>query len=201
MKKKLLLLIAFALLIGGGQGIYTAMQNQKPTEYNLNELKGFNMPKEKWLTLKDCNFNLTESVFFQNALGNGLAEEIYTPLHSNNDSTVVFIAQKTQGLLDVFNLINTQTDIAKRNHFIDKYKSQIFQENLTYTGLVRYGIELDQKQWRQLAGSSPKLVKNFIILDYNTAPSSGFSYVMFGLGLLLASLGIKSFMNKKEERK
>lgn len=201
MKKLLTLIIALALLIGGGQGIYTAMQYTQPTEYSLNELSGSNMPKEKWLTLKNSSFNLTESVFFQNAFGNGLAEEIYTPLYSNNDSIVVFVAQKTQGLLDVFNLINTQTEVAKRNHFIGKYKSQIFQKGLTYTGLVRYGIDLDPKQWRQLVTSSPKVVKNFIIIDYNTAPSSGFSYFMFGLGLLLAFIGIKGFMNKKRERK
>lgn len=199
MKRLLLPFIALVLLIGGGQGIYTAKKNSKPSEYGLNELSSLNIPKEKWLTLKDCNFNLTESVFFQNAFDNGLAKEIYTPLKSNNDSIVAFVAQKTQGLLDVFNLINTQTDIAKRSHFIEKYKSQIFQEGLTYTGLVRYGIDLDQKQWRQLAGSSPKLIKNFIILDYNTAPSSGFSYFMFGLGLLLAFIGIRNFMSKNRE--
>lgn len=196
MKKLFLPIVALALLIGGGQGIYTAMQNSEPTVYDLNSITGANMPSEKWLTLKNCDFNLTNSVFFEGITGNGLAEEIFTPVTSDQDSIVVFIAQKTKGLLDVFNLVNTQTEVEKRNHYINKYKSQIFQKDLTFTGVVRYGIELDQKKRRQLARISPKLVNNFIILDYNTAPSSGFSYFMFGLGVILAIVNIKSFMKK-----
>lgn len=199
MKKLFFPIITLALLIGGGQGVYTAMQNKQPTTYSINAINSNNMPKEKWLTLTNCNFNLTESVYFESALGNGLAKEIYTPLHSENDSIVVFVAQKTQGLLDVFNLINTQTDIDKRNHYITKYKDQIFQENLTYSGVVRYGIDLDNKQWRQLSQTSNLVAKNFLILDYNTKPSSGMSYFMLGVGVIFAFISIKRLFGKNTE--
>jgi hypothetical protein len=194
----MLLLIAIACLWGGGQGIYTAYENQVPTVYDINDLTGDNMPKEKWLTLNNCHINLTESVYFESAFGNGLATELYTPLNTNNDSISVFLVQKTKGAVDVFNLINTQTDPTKTNHFVEKYQHLIFKENMVYTGLVRYGIDLDSKEWRQLANTSPKLVNDFIILDYNTAPNNKFSYTMFIIGLVVLIVAAKKMTAKKQ---
>lgn len=194
--KYFLILVTIACIWGGGQGVYTYIKNQEPTEYNLPTIGNQNIPKEQWLVLTNCNFNLMESVYFESSLGDGLADELYTPLHNQNDSIVAFIYQQTQGVLDLYNLVSTQTEEDKFMHFVEKYKEQISQEGITYSGLVRYGIDLDNDEWRQLSGVSSLVVDNFIILDYNTEPSAGFSFFMIGFGLLFLYLSIKSFIKK-----
>ncbi len=166
--KYILLIVALVCIWGGGQGVYTASQNETPSVYDVNSLSDGKIPEKEWLQLENCKVNLTEAVFFENAFSNGLAEELFIPLNTQNDSIAVFVSEKSQNVLDVFNLINTQTDPAKTDHFIEKYKHLIFKDSITYTGLVRYGIDLDNKQWRHLAGTSPKLLKRFITIDKNT---------------------------------
>lgn len=199
MKKVIILLIAIAAIWGGVQGIYTAKQNPTPTAYELNGLSGQNMPAEKWLKLKNCNFNLLESVYFESAFGDGLANELYVPLKSKNDSIVALLYTKTTDWVNLYNLITSQTDPAKATEFYKKYKHIAIQDSINFKGLVRYGIDLDQKEWRQLAGSYPKLVKNFIIIDQNTKPSATFSYFMLVVGVfLLFCRGIKWFIKKEK---
>ena len=198
MKKGILLLVAIAAIWGGAQGIYTAKQNPTPTAYELNNLSGKNMPVEKWLQLKNCNFNLLESVYFESVFGDGLANELYVPLKSTNDSIVALLYTKTKDWVNLFNLVTSQTDPEKAAHFYKKYKQIAVQDSVDFKGLVRFGIDLDLKEWRQLAGSYPKLVKNFIIIDQNTKPSASFSYFMLGIGALLLFWGGKRFLKKNE---
>ncbi len=192
------LLLAIVCLWGGGQGVYTALKNTEPTIYDVNTLSDSKMPEEKWLTLNNCYYNLMESVYFESAFGNGLAEELYVPLNTKNDSIAVFVSIKDKNVLDVFNLVNSQTDAAKAEHFYNKYKHLIIKDSLSFSGVVRYGIDLDNKQWRELASVSPKLVKEFIILDANTAPNSKFSYVMLGLGVIFLFFAVRSFFRNKK---
>ncbi|WOI23960.1 hypothetical protein [Nonlabens ulvanivorans] len=193
----ILLLIALVCIWGGGQGVYTASQNKTPSIIDVNSLTDGELPEKEWLQLENCKVNLTEAVYFESVFGNGLAEELFIPLNTENDSIAVFVSEKSQNVLDVFNLINTQTDPVKTDHFIEKYKHLIFKDSITYTGLVRYGIDLDNKQWRHLASTSPKLVKKFIIIDKNTVPSNKSSYFILSLGVLLLIFSIRSFLKRK----
>ncbi len=197
--KYIVLLIAIACIWGGGQGVYTAKENKYPTVYDINTLSGKNMPTKKWLQLENCDINLTEAIYFKSALlGSNLAKELYIPLNTQNDSITVFLAQKAKNVLEVFNLINTQTDSEKTKYFLNKYQHLIIKEKQTYTGVVRHGIDIDNKEWRQLASTSPKLVKNFIILDNNTTPNSGFSYTILVIGIVILLFFIRSLFNRKD---
>ncbi|PPK93312.1 hypothetical protein LY01_02597 [Nonlabens xylanidelens] len=197
--KYILLIIALICIWGGSQGVYTSINNSSPTVYDVNSFVNGIIPKEEWLQLENCNINLMESIYFESAFGNGLAEELFIPLNTQNDSITVFISEKSQNVLDVFNLINTQTDPEKAQNYFEKYEHLIFKDSITYSGIVKYGIDLDNKQWRQLSSTSPKIISKFLILDNNTTPDSIFSYFILGLGVLLLLLSIKSFLKKETE--
>ncbi len=74
--KFFLMFVALAALWGGGQGIYTSMKNPSPTVYDLNDLS-FELPKEEWLTLQNCDLSILDAAHFESAFGDGLAKEIY----------------------------------------------------------------------------------------------------------------------------
>lgn len=187
-----LLIISLVIIFGGSQGIYTSIKNPNPTVYDLNELTSSSIPSEEWITLKNCDINLLEAAYFENAFSNGLAKEIYIPLHSSESDTVIaLLATKNKNILDVYNLIQSQTDEQKALEFISKYTDQVYQNDREITGLVRFGIELDNKEHRKLHQISENIVNDFIIIDYNTKPKTTFYYFILGIGVLLLLLSIK----------
>ena len=198
--KYILLLLAAITIFGGSQGIYTSIKNPNPTVYDLDKLDPNSIPEEKWVTLKNCDFNLTEAAYFQTTFGNGLAEEIYIPLRSSEHQDVlVLLATKNKNTLDVYNLITSQTDQEKAIEYTKKYIEQVIQENREITGLVRFGIDLDPKEQRQLMKTSEDLVNNFFILDYNKKPSTKLSYFFLGLGLILLLISTKQFLQQSKK--
>jgi len=190
--KYVLLAISLIIIFGASQGIYTYIQNPEPTVYNLDNISAKEIPQEKWITLTNCDFSLLDAAFFETTFGNGLADKIYIPLRSsNNDTIIALLATKNQNILDVYNLVQSQRDEQKAIVYIEEYKDQIFQEDRELTGLVRFGIDLDNKEHRKLHAINDNIVGNFIIIDYNTKPKSTLYYFLLGLGILILIFAIK----------
>ncbi len=189
--KYFLLIISLIAILGGSQGIYTSVKNPNPTIYNLDSLSTSDTPDKEWITLKNCDINLLNAAYFENTFGNGLAKEIYIPLRSsNNDSVIALLATKNKNTLDVYNLINSQTDEQKAIEFTEKYKDQVFQENIELSGTVRFGIELDNREHRRLKKISEYIVNDYIIIDYNKKPQKGLYYFIIIIGIVLLLISI-----------
>ncbi len=118
------------------------------------------------------------------------------PLYSENETVIALLATKNKDLVNLYNIITTQEDEEKVLEFLEKYEHIAFQEDIKLTGLVRFGIELDSDEQRDLRQISDNLAEDFIIIDHNTEPSTSFSFVMIGFGLLLLWIAVRKFRKK-----
>ena len=198
--KKILLLIGLALVWGGGQGIYTSFKNTEPTTYNINEITGDNLPEKEWVKLKNCNIDITQGVYFTSAFSNNIADEIYVPLTNPEiDSIIGFVAIKDEFTVKLFNVLNRTSSEEKLQEIFYKNEDDIIKLNQEVSGLLRFGIDLDQKENQQLYDSSKNVVANFILIDQGESPDTGLSYFLFILGLVLTVVSlIKIFKRGKQ---
>ncbi|MDH5397911.1 MAG: hypothetical protein OEX02_07185 [Cyclobacteriaceae bacterium] len=193
------LLISVALLWGGGQTMYTYLNNKEAVEVSIDSLYE-EMPDAKWLEIRGCSFSLLDGVYFESVVGDGQAEEIYVPVYSQNQPeeapVKVVVIIKNKNLLDVYNLFGRLKE-EKIMEYLEKYQDQVYQSDVTFRGVVQFGIEMSGKERRQLATNISGIGDDFIVLKANTKPGGvGFSLFMMGLGVLVAVFSIRSFVKK-----
>ena len=175
-----LLILPVVLLWAGGQALYTTLSNRHPTSMSLADYSK-SRPKAEWLELSDCCLAIDGGMHFEKP---GSIEEVYIPLlppgHLPGDKIVVLLATKDRALI---NLYHSTADLKTEDAlsgFLERHKDLHFKR--TVRGLVRFGIELKDKDRRKFA--------DFIILDDGNEPSLVRGLVMTGGGLVLLALGL-----------
>src|SRR4051794_34636932 len=74
----LLIVLALALLIGGGQGLFVGLTNPSPTALTYDEFIA-RRPSRGWYTVTGCRLNLLDAISRSGRLS-GRVSEVYVPV-------------------------------------------------------------------------------------------------------------------------
>ena len=99
-------LVSIALIIGGGQSVYTGLKNRKATEIGIDAFVA-NKPAAEWLRIQGGVLDTTNSAY-PSAFGKGEATSIYVPLvppgTDSSETTIhVLVQTKDPQLLEFTN--------------------------------------------------------------------------------------------------
>lgn len=195
-------IIALALLWKGGQGLYTSLTNLSPKEMTLAECEQ-SKPSAAWLTLKDCQLDLADCAAKKSS--SGVIEELYIPVHpvntqADNPPVYVLFATKDRTLMNALNGMNQIRDEQQALTYVLQHHEEIFPKR-TISGLVRFGIELDDKDKSKLQTMQMNLQRDFIIIDDGKQPEFIISALLFAGGLLIGFLLLRSGSSKPAAKK
>lgn len=190
------ILVTIALFWGGGQGLYTALFNLKPRDYSVGDyLKA--KPSTKWLNLTGGFLDITGMSYTGSKLS-GSIKEVYIPLvpaKTNEESPVhILVSSKDPALLE----LATQLRDAKDQLAVLKIlmnKGGVYHER-PITGLIRFGIDLSDKDAKKLRELNGNLAPDFVILAEGEHPSLGLSIFMFLGGLTMVFFFVKGAAQK-----
>ena len=146
---------ALYLMWMGGQGLYTSVKNRTPMELaceHYDEVK----PNKEWLRLTGCELNLMESSYMEE---NGKAVELFIPARGPGEEEggpiYVLVATDDKELLALTNeMMNFETERELMSYFARNRSKLHFKRDVQ--GLVRYGVDLDDSDRAELAGSMPR---------------------------------------------
>jgi hypothetical protein len=185
------LLITLGLIWGGGQGVYTALSNRQPTALTYQEYLR-TKPKATWLELHDCFLSLPQASARQSKLNKEI-KEVFIPIVSapgqKDDQIHVLVATKDNATLELLEKLTNTVDEAGLRKLLSNNIDMVFPER-TVKGLVRFGIDLNDRDRRKLADLDQNLASDFIIIDEGKQPTLAFSAVMLLIGLALAAWGL-----------
>jgi hypothetical protein len=183
--------ITIAMLWSGGQSLYTAAMNRRPTTMSYDDYVK-TKPKATWLVMTNCSLHLTESCF-KSYYGGKNATELYVPVRrlgpdAKKEQVHVVLATKDPNALATFSeMQNLKTEEAARLWAV-KNRSRIFIRR-NVGGLVRFGVNLKDSERRKLASLLQNAADDFIILEEGAQPS-----FVEGLGLSTGGLVLAGCM-------
>jgi len=181
--------IVVAFFWMGGQGLYTALLNRKPTVMSYDEYLRAR-PKATWLMLTNCRLALSDAAFKSYA-GSKQPTELYMPVKSQESRTnrevFVLLATRDPDLMATFAEMQNLKSETEEREWVLKNKERVFPRR-DVQGLVRFGIDLNDKDRRRLANLQSHLASDFIILDDGKRPELGKSlgFLVAGMVLLIA---------------
>lgn len=189
-------LIAAGLLWGGGQGLYTALFNLKPIEYSISDYLAA-QPDKEWLTITGGSLDIVEMAYTSSKVGDRV-KEVFIPLTLPNakesDPVKILVASKDPAVLDLATkLKSAKNEIEAMMLFIT---AKTTMEKPAVTGLVRFGIDLKDKETRKLRELNKNLASDFVILEEGGKPNFVVSAVLFLAGLVLLGLMFKGLASK-----
>src|SRR5262249_19004321 len=118
----------------------------------------------------------------------GQIEELFIPvrgLEPNGPKEIyVVLATKDPELISFVREMSENKSTEKAIAFLLKHKDQLTVKR-DVRGMVRFGIDLKEKDREKLVSLNGKLAKDFIILDDGREPEVATSLVLFGLGLTI----------------
>lgn len=187
-------IIVIALLIGGGQGIYTALKNREPLVISAKDYLA-KPPDAEWVTLTGATLNLLESA--QRESIGGKIQEVFIPVRANQSEkgpVKVLLSTKDADTIAAMQSIASASNSGGNEAAVFKAlasnASQVFRTR-DISGLVRFGLDADSKTRAKLAGLDMQLAKDFIILDEGKKPELGVSIGLFVMGLIGAVIVLK----------
>lgn len=197
--KLLLPLASLAMIIGGGQSLYTALTNRAPADVDVAAAYKTS-PDGKWLRLHQGVLHTMEAGY-TSTLGVGDAQEIYVPLlppGQDPQAGKIKILVKTSDpdLLAFTNEGRKFKENAQPTEVVaflaknmDKVRVQRDVE-----GLVQYGIDNGKKE-SKIRRLFDNLDKDAFIIEEGAKPSMG-----QGAGLLAAGLALGGFLIRRVAR-
>jgi hypothetical protein len=102
----------------------------------------------------------------------------------------VLVATKDAAILGLVESMNRSADAASAAKLLAENAGKLFPRK-DVKGLVRYGIDLNDKDRSKLASLSQNLAPDFIIINEGEKPNPGFSAAMLFIGLLLVGVQLK----------
>lgn len=178
-------LIVIALLWGGCQGVYTALKNRQPLEITV---AGYiaQKPNAEWVTLKDAQLNLLEAAHKGHL---GKISEIFIPVRPKGETTEapvhILLSTKDKDIVSALEDFNKPA--ATKKEVMDaasRHADKLFMQK-DVSGLIRFGIDSDDKTRGKLSKLDMNLAPDFVILNDGGSPNLGGSVSMVGIGLLV----------------
>lgn len=183
--------ITVAMLWSGGQSLYTAAMNRRPTTMSYDDYVK-TKPKATWLMLTNCSVRLTEACF-KSYYGGKNATELYVPVRSmrpegRKEKVQIVLATKDPNALATFSeMQNLKTEDAATLWALKNRNRIVMQRNVG--GLVQFGINLKDSERQKLANLLQNASDDFIILEEGAQPS-----LTEGLGLSTGGLMLAGCM-------
>ncbi|MCP4804295.1 MAG: hypothetical protein GY913_23210 [Proteobacteria bacterium] len=179
-------LVGIALMIGGGQGLYTRITNTSPTTMSCADYIA-ERPSAKWVELQGCTLAVLESSH-EESIGGGI-ERLYIPVYATPaddeeyaTEIVVMISTESPEYIRSYQLLEGIATEEQLLSLMIEHYDELYLEPESITGLVRFGIELQDEEADQLRSLDENVVHDFVILDDDEEPKFVFSAGMFGLG-------------------
>ncbi|WP_397383209.1 hypothetical protein [Prosthecobacter sp.] len=178
-------LIVIALLWGGGQGVYTALKNRQPLQITVSDYIA-KKPNAEWVTLKDAQLNLLEAAHKERL---GKISEIFIPVRPKGESTDgpvhILLSTKDDTIVAALEDLNKSSGTMKEAlNAASRHADKLFMQK-DVSGLIRFGIDSDDKTRAKLAKLDMKLAPDFVIMNDGAAPSLLGSMSMLGIGVLI----------------
>ena len=178
-------LIVIALLWGGCQGVYTALKNRQPLEITVSDYIA-KKPNAEWVTLKEAQLNLLEAAHKERL---GKISEIFIPVRPKGESTGapvhILLSTKDKDIVAALEDLDKSGGTMKEAlNAASRHADKLFMQK-DVSGLIRFGIDSDDKTRNKLAKLDMKLAADFVIMNDGAAPSLFGSMAMLGLGLLV----------------
>jgi hypothetical protein len=188
--------VAVALLWGGGQGLYTALRNIKPTEISMRDYLAAK-PDKEWFTITGGSLDVVEMTYSERKSG-GPVGEVFIPLRlpgaKESDPVSILVSSKDPAVLELATQLRNSKDQGEA--LILLLKAKIRLQKPAITGLVRYGINLRDKELQKLRKLNENLASDFVILEEGKEPSFGLSIVLVLVGLIVVGFMPKLWRGK-----
>jgi hypothetical protein len=199
----LLPLVSIALIIGGGQSVYTGLKNRKATAIGIDALIA-SKPAAEWLRVQGGVLDTMNSAY-PSAFGVGEATSMYLPLvppgTDSSEATIhVLVLTKDPQLLEFTNQARKFDEPTSpkgaAKEFLLKNLDKLHVAR-TVEGLVQFGIDANDKQTRKIRKLYSNLADDAIILEEGKTPSTGTGFGMLAAGLVLGGVLVASGRRKQ----
>ena len=175
----ILVILSAAALWWGGQHLYVGLRDREPLEITCADYVKQH-PDTHWLKLTKCDADLDNIAYEDD--GHGGANKVYVPMRSLGDegkgTTHIVVERDDQDIRDVVALGNAA---GPKNPAVQRVAESFDQP---IEGVVKFGIDLSDKDRERLAKMGLGLADDFVIVDRGTTPKLALGALVFALGLL-----------------
>lgn len=177
----LLAIVSVVALVWGGQNTYIGLRDRSQRVITCADyLK--TSPDDRWLKLTDCEYDFDHLAYEQYKSGDIRA--VYLPLRPKGvegGPTRIVVKRDDKEMIKVVNAL--EHDEAKPQPAFDHVIAQLDQPA---EGLVQFGLDLDDKDKKDLAGLGLGLDKDFVIIENGSKPKLlyGLLALLFGVGMI-----------------
>lgn len=195
-------MVSIACVIGGGQSVYTALMNRKPTVVSITEVSA-QKPGASWLRVEKGTLDVLNAAY-TSAFGVSDAKSIFVPLvpdgvDSSEEKIHLLVQTSDPALVD---LTNRMRDFEEKvdtkdaaMQFLVENASKLRVER-TVEGLVKFGME-SGKEERKIRELYSNLAPDALILEEGAKPSAGLGAVMLVLGLVIGYFSFRWLFSSK----
>lgn len=179
------ILITLALLIGGGQMLYTGLKNREPLTLSAKDYLA-KKPNVEWVHITGAECDLS-SCATSGMLGN--VEELYIPVRVPGDArskpVEVLLKTKNLALVNVMDALKKAGNDPEAMRKAVAGKGELLAGPREVTGLVQFGIESDSRKREKLAKLNLNLAPDFVIIEDGAKPALGTGALLLAGGLLM----------------
>ena len=191
----LLLIVAGACLWWGTQNTYVALRDRKQLEITCADYIK-KRPEARWLKLTHCEYDFDHLAY--EAMKGGKITKVYLPLRPEGEEsgqpTRIVVVRDDEEMLST-------TEALEHDDAVVKNAEDRVMESLQKPaeGLVQFGLDLNDKDKKDLANLGLGLDKDFVLVDYGEKPKlqKGLIVLMIGLG----AVGLFVFLLLRRFRK
>lgn len=188
----ILIVLAVAGLWGGGHSLYVTLRNGNQVEVSCADYEK-SRPDAEWLLLTHCAADV-DNIALETNKKSGKLTKVYVPVRPEGSPEVgspkIVVESDDDDLLELARDLRTDST-EKSAQRLGKLLAQPID------GLVRLGLELDDKRQTELANLNLGLTKDFAIVERGAHPKS----IWFGLGVLLLGVGAAGWVVFKVVRR
>jgi len=194
----LMLLLAAALLWGGGQGVYTWATNRTPTAMDCGNFLR-DVPDAKWVALNNCFVDFDETIQIVDEQS-GRVDGYFVPLRPSGGQALesAFLLLTDEALIDAVTIF-FQDDLSSEDLRAHSAKFARNYGRMRHVGgLVQFGIDSEDGV-RDALQSASGYGSDFVIIEQNAAPQPVKDFAVFGGGLLVGLAWISIMRRRGEE--
>lgn len=179
-------MVVLVLLIMGAQGVYTAVKNRTPLEISVRDFIT-RKPDAEWITLTKAHLNLLEAAQLQRL---GKTEEVFIPVRPEPEPVEtpvhLLLSTKDRQIIDALEdmegeATRTQSEAAQA---VSRHADKLFVTR-DVSGLVRFGMNSDDKVRRKLTTLRMNLAPDYVILNEGEKPELLQGLLMLAGGVLM----------------